>query len=89
MAGKFYSIFSDEEIKDLVQDTYIKVYEKKSQFKEKFWRAINKLTPEIRDVVELLMKKTPYNEMASVLGCSENAVRVKIFLARKGLKWVI
>lgn len=32
MAGKFYSIISEEEMEDLVHDTYIKVCEKKGNF---------------------------------------------------------
>ena len=143
MAGKFYSILSDEEIADLVQDTYLKVCEKRMQFQEdgnfngwawricrnavfdcadakrkhnekcviyeqdweyndptyipdrqilkeefkvRFWRAIDRLSPENRNIVDLLMKGTSYEKMAHTLGCSENALRVKICRARKELK---
>jgi RNA polymerase sigma-70 factor (ECF subfamily) len=155
MAGKFYSILSNEDMEDLVHDAYLKVCDKRHQYKEggnfngwvwticrnavydyadakneynedyvaidedfddddamdidhssvladwtfatdrqiileelknSFWKAINKLSPDSREVVELLMKDTPYDVMAEILGCSEGAVRVKVYRARKELE---
>ena len=155
MAGKFYSILSDEDMEDLVHDTYIKVCDKRHQYKEggnfngwawticrnavndyadakreynedffaidedfdaddamdidhssvladwtfatdrkmiqeefknSFWKAIDMLSPESREVVDLLMRDIPYDVMADILGCSEGAVRVRVYRARKELK---
>jgi RNA polymerase sigma-70 factor (ECF subfamily) len=156
MAGKFYSILSDEDVNDLIHDTYLRLLENqqkadlslnfdgwvfrtcknmvnscakakskrnswivdldedyddddapfdldrssvlvdrtyladretlREEFKGKFWKVINRLSPESRNVIELLMEETPYKEMAHVLGCSEGALRVKVFNARKALK---
>jgi RNA polymerase sigma-70 factor (ECF subfamily) len=155
IAGKFYSILSDEDMEDLVHDIYLKVYGKRHQYKEggnfngwvwricrnavydyadakkeyyeeylaidegfddddamdidhtsvladwafatdrqmileelknNFWKAINKLSPDSREVVELLMNDTPYDVMAEILGCSDGAVRVKVYRARKELE---
>jgi RNA polymerase sigma-70 factor (ECF subfamily) len=155
MAGKFYSILSDEDMEDLVHDVYIRVCDKRHQYKEggnfngwawticrnavydyadakneynegyvgidedfddedamdidhtsvladwtfaadrqmiqeelknNFWKAISKLSPDSREVVELLMKDTPYDVMAEILGCSEGAVRVRVYRARKELE---
>lgn len=155
MAGKFYSILSDEDMEDLVHEAYLKVCDKRHQhkeganfngwvwticrhavydcadakrkyneehiaidedfddddamdidhssvladwtfatdrqmiqeeFKNKFWKGINKLSPDSREVVELLMKGTPYDVMADILDCSEGAVRVRVYRARKELE---
>ena len=155
MAGKFYSILSNEDMEDLVHDAYLKVCDKRHQYKEggnfngwvwticrnavydyadakneynegyvgidedfddddamdidhrsvladwtfaadrqmiqeelknNFWKAISKLSPDSREVVELLMKDTPYEVMAEILGCSEGAVRVRVYRARKELE---
>lgn len=58
----------------------------REEFKSRFWGAVNNLSPESRNVVELLMEETPYDEMAKTLGCSENTLRVKVCRARKELK---
>lgn len=155
MAGKFYSILSNEDMEDLVHDVYLKVCDKKHHYKEggnfngwvwticrnavydyadakneynedyvaidedfddddamdidhssvladwtfasdrqmileelknNFWKGINKLSPNSREVVELLMKDTPYDVMADILDCSEGAVRVRVYRARKELE---
>ena len=56
------------------------------EFKNNFWKGINKLSPDSREVVELLMKDTPYDVMADILDCSEGAVRVRVYRARKELE---
>ena len=155
MAGKFYSILSNEDMEDLVHDAYLKVCDKRhhykeggnfngwvwticrnavydyadakneynedyvaidedfddddamdiehssvladwtfatdrqmihEEFKNNFWKGINKLSPDSREVVELLMKDTPYDVMADILDCSEGAVRVRVYRARKELQ---
>ena len=154
MAGKFYSILSDEEIEDLVHDTYIKVCDKKGnynpegnfggwafricqncvrdfasekkefndkfthieedidddemididcksilgdetylpdraiieeEFKDRFWEALDKLSPNNRKIADMLMEETPYQEMAQEMNCSCNNLRVKIFRTREEL----
>ena len=155
MAGKFYSILSDEDMEDLVQEAYLRVCNRRQQYKEggnfngwvwticryavydcadakrkyneehiaidedfddddamdidhssvladwtfatdrktiqeefknSFWKAIDMLSPESREVVDLLMRDIPYDVMADILGCSEGAVRVRVYRARKELK---
>jgi RNA polymerase sigma-70 factor (ECF subfamily) len=49
-------------------------------------KAIDMLSPESREVVDLLMRDIPYDVMADILGCSEGAVRVRVYRARKELK---
>ena len=44
------------------------------------------LSPESREVVDLLMRDIPYDVMADILGCSEGALRVRVYRARKELK---
>ena len=56
------------------------------EFKNSFWKAIDMLSPESREVVDLLMRDIPYDIMADILGCSEGAVRVRVYRARKELK---
>jgi RNA polymerase sigma factor (sigma-70 family) len=56
------------------------------EFKNSFWKAIDMLSPESRKVVDLLMRDIPYDIMADILGCSEGAVRVRVYRARKELK---
>lgn len=155
MAGKFYTILSDEDIDDLVQDTYIRIIENSSKIdfdknfagyvfrtcqnmvnscalakskrnsiildldeefddedspyeldrssilvdrtyaadrmtleeegKEKFWGVIDRLTPSHREVADLLMDETPYDEMAKVLGCSSNALKTRVCRTRQTL----
>lgn len=155
MAGKFYTILSDEDIDDLVQDTYIRIIENSSKIdfdknfagyvfrtcqnmvnscalakskrnsiildldeefddedspyeldrssilvdrtyvadrmtleeegKEKFWGIIDRLTPSHREVADLLMDETPYDEMAKVLGCSSNALKTRVCRTRQTL----
>lgn len=155
MAGKFYTILSDEDIDDLVQDTYIRIIENSSKIdfdknfagyifrtcqnmvnscalakskrnsiildldeefddedypyeldrssilvdrtyvadrmtleeegKEKFWGVIDRLTPSHREVADLLMEETPYDEMAKVLGCSSNALKTRVCRTRQTL----
>lgn len=155
MAGKFYTILSDEDIDDLVQDTYIRIIENGSKIdfdknfagyvfrtcqnmvnscalakskrnsiildldeefddedypyeldrssilvdrtyvadrmtleeegKEKFWGVIDRLTPSHREVADLLMEETPYDEMAKVLGCSSNALKTRVCRTRQTL----
>lgn len=155
MAGKFYSILSDEDIDDLVHDVFLKLKEKESKanldlnfdgwvfrtcqnavkscalaksrrngwivdldedyddddhrcaldcssvladetFKadrdtlekeseQRFWKAVGRLTPENREVAQMLMDETPYSEMAIILGCSESTLRVRIYRTRKAL----
>jgi RNA polymerase sigma factor (sigma-70 family) len=155
MAGKFYSILSDEDMEDLVHDTYLRVmdnrekadldknvngwiyricrncvndytsakskrngwmvdldedyddedssYEAESnpmladytyvadrpldykEFEQNFWRSIERLSPEYRDVAIMLIDETPYSQMADELGCSEDTLRVRICRMRKAL----
>ena len=155
LAGKFYTILSDEDIDDLVHDTYLRIVENghkvnfdknfagwvfricqnsvnscalakskrnstildldeeyddedapyeldhssilidltyiadrytlNEEDKEKFWGAINRLSPSQRKIVDLLMEETPYNEMAKTLGCSENALKTRVCRTRKAL----
>ena len=56
------------------------------EFKEKFWRCIDRLSPESREVAELLMEETPYKKMAMMLGCTEGNVRIKVFRVRNELR---
>ena len=156
LAGKFYSIMSDDDIDDLVNDTYVRILENQDkadfeknfngwvfrtcqnmvngradsirkhnqwiveldedfddddapydldrssimvdrtyvadrevidrEFAERFWECIDHLSQESRMIAELLMEYTPYKEMARILGCSEDAVRLKVFRVRKELK---
>ena len=155
MAGKFYTILSDEDIDDLVQDTYIRIIENSSKIdfdknfagyvfrtcqnmvnscalakskrnsiildldeefddedspyeldrssilvdrtyvadrmtleeegKEKFWGVIDRLNQSQREVADLLMDETPYDEMAKVLGCSSNALKTRVCRTRQTL----
>lgn len=55
------------------------------EFETRFWRGIEKLTPEYRDIAMMLLDETPYSEMAKTLGCSEDTLRVRIFRTRKAL----
>ena len=156
LAGKFYSIMSDDDIDDLVNDTYGRILENQDkadfeknfngwvfrtcqnmvngradsirkhnqwiveldedfddddapydldrssimvdrtyvadrevidrEFAERFWECIDHLSQESRMIAELLMEYTPYKEIARILGCSEDAVRLKVFRVRKELK---
>jgi RNA polymerase sigma factor (sigma-70 family) len=155
MAGKFYTILSDEDIEDLTHDAYLRVMENRDkadlnkningwiyricqdcvngytadkgrrkgwitaidegydddeycysadcmseladfsnsadrpmecrEFEKRFWNGVGKLTPEYRDVAMMLLDETPYSEMAQARGCSEEALRVRIFRTRKAL----
>lgn len=156
MAGKFYSILSEEDIEDLVHDTYLRIIEnihkmdsskntngwvyricrnrvydycsaiskrldwmedldegyddenasydldctpeladysycadsalERKEFEQNFWRNVNKLTPEHKDIAIMLIEETPYSEMAQTLGCSEDTLRVRIYRTRKALQ---
>ena len=95
MVGKFYSILSDEDIDDLVHDTYVRLLENQEkadmeimerEFEERFWKAINNMNPEYRKVAILLMEETPYQEMAKELGCTENTVKTKVCRTRQALR---
>ena len=155
MAGKFWSILSDEDVEDLVHDTYLGILENKSkvdlsknfygwvyricqnavnkcakaksqrngwileidedfddddeafdldrssimedytfmadretlekEFRERFNAAVDKLSGESRELVQMLMDEVPYDIMAQRLGCSEGTLRVKVFRIRKEL----
>lgn len=155
MAGKFWSILSDEDVEDLVHDTYLGILENKSkvdlsknfygwvyricqnavnkcakaksqrngwileidedfddddeafdldrssimedytfmadretlekEFRERFNAAVDKLSSESRELVQMLMDEVPYDIMAQRLGCSEGTLRVKVFRIRKEL----
>lgn len=155
MAGKFWSILSDEDVEDLVHDTYLGILENKSkvdlsknfygwvyricqnavnkcakaksqrngwileidedfddddeafdldrssimedytfmadretlekEFRERFNAAVDKLSSESRELVQMLMDEVPYDIMAQRLGCSEGTLRVKVFRVRKEL----
>lgn len=100
MTGKFYSLLTEEDIEDLAHDAYLRVMENRHkadfsysadrplecrEFETRFWRGIEKLTPEYRDVAMMLLDETPYCEMAQALGCSEETLRVRICRTRKAL----
>lgn len=160
MAEKFNSVLSYDKVQDLIQDTYLKVCDKKAnynpsgnfagwvyricqnclrdsltakgkslkkfyaidedfddedddtvdvdstsvledytfaanreileaEFKEHFWKCMFKLSSESREVIELLIEGKPYKEMATILGCTEGTLRVKVYRARKELKGFI
>ena len=156
LAGKFYSVLSDEDVEDLVHDTYLRLLESKSnadlsknfsgyvyrtcrnqvntcatlkskrkgwvssydedyydddtdldreestlfsddtymadkpvmtkEFMQRFWRVIGRLNPTDRSIAFMLMEEVSYREMAQELGCTENAVKTKVFRTREVLK---
>lgn len=53
-------------------------------------RALGRLSPEHRDVVELtFFHDCSYQEIARILGCPENTVKTRMFHARKQLKGLL
>ena len=155
LAGKFYTILSDEDIDDLVHDTYLRIIENGSKVdfdknfagwvyricqnkvnscalaktkrnsiildldeefddeddpyvldrssilvdrtyvadrmtleeegREKFWGVINRLNQSQREIADMLMDETPYDEMAKILGCSSNALKTRVCRTRQTL----
>lgn len=58
----------------------------RKEFNQKLWRVISKLNPTDRSIALMLMDEVPYKEMAQELGCTENAVKTKVFRTREVLK---
>ena len=58
----------------------------RKEFNQKLWRVISKLNPTDRSIAVMLMDEVPYKEMAQELGCTENAVKTKVFRTREVLR---
>lgn len=147
LTARFRSILSEEDIEDLVHDTYIRICDKRDRFnpggnfagwvyricrncvydcasqaqrfrgrlltlpvdkdydrssvyddsnadssvirqeeERRILNVIGNLKPENRELAYMLIDGVPYNEMAEVLGCSENTVKTRVCRFRQQLR---
>ena len=78
-----------EDWQDEIADNSINQSQQMMQKEElnKLRRALQKLEPEKREVIIMSkLEGLKYKEIAQILGCSEGAVKVKVFRALKALK---
>ena len=89
--GKKWRTVDVETVTDLADtDETGEAMHDRDALKETLRRALAKLTPEHRDVVELtFFHGHSYQEIADIVGCPENTVKTRMFHAKKQLKVVL